>query len=716
MNREQIRNAINGRPLTDFVALEHPRQAAKDFYICPVCGSGTGKKKTPGLKLYRDTNRVICFPGQCFTEKGEDTTGALRIIWKCDETEVFRRAGYSLDNAKPEHKEHLEHKEHFEQKESKPQADYTTFYREAHEALLASPEALEYLHKRGISDESINRFNLGYCAAWKHEKAPDKAPATRRIIIPRTAATYTARRIDKPLNEYEEQFTKQVQGRQKDLFNIEALEAGETPWIVEGELDCISLLQAGAEAVIGIGATGNTGRILEEAKKHPEKVYIIALDNDPENERGQRPGQEAQAKLAQEMQAAGLVGLSIKTEGLYLGGKDANEAFTKDREALGRLIAGIEGKAQEMKRERDEERRAELEKRTGAGMLDAFLQEAKTRDFEPIPTGTLDIDRATAGGFIRRTLVLLSGAPGLGKTALAQAITENIAKTGRDCLYLNLEMDRAQLLARSLSRIAWTEYRADISPLEIMRGYAWTDEQAEGIAKAAAKYRAEIAPRMIYNPDNLTNALDSVLQAMEAETMRVKAAGREAPIICLDYLNLVDAGERDATEGLKRVIFTLKDFAKRNNTVVIAITATNRASNKAGTVEMESGRDSSAVEYSGDMMLGLSYTAIEDRRKVTYKYEDLDENGNIEIKTTTETCELETIRRMKTYAYEHGEELPPVCNEVSVKVLKNRFGEAQRRAKLIFDGRHNLFTMAYYEPPEYKGKPWKQLTALPKHE
>lgn len=703
MNREQIRNKINQKPLTDFVSLTPSKKGGKDMFNCPICGSGTGGNKSGALRLYRETNRVQCFASDCFTDRGEDTIGALRIIWHCSEAEAMRRAGYTLDDT-PEHKEYIEHKKHTEHQE---RPEYSLFYREAHEALKASPEALEYLHKRGITDESIERFNLGYCAAWKHSKAPEKAPGTKRIIIPRTKETYTARRIDKPINEYEAQYTKQVQGRQKDLFNLEALDGAGVVWICEGELDAISLYQAGACAVIGIGTTTNTGGIFEEAKKHPETVFILALDNDPPKEDGSRPGWDAQAKLSAEMQGAGLCVFPLTPEDIYQEAKDANEAYTKNPEALKAFVRCFEEAAQETKADRDEERRAELEKRTGAGMLDSFLQEVQTRDFEPIPTGIVDIDRATAGGFTRRTLVLLSGAPGLGKTCLAQAIAENIAGTGRDCLFLNLEMDRNQLLARSIARIAWTEERGDISPLEVLRGYSWTKEQAEIVSRAAAKYRAEIAPRMIYNPDGLTNALDSILSVMETETMRIKAAGRAEPIIIIDYLNLIDSGERDATEGLKRVIYGLKDFAKRYNTVVMAITATNRASNRAGTVEMESGRDTSAVEYSGDLMLGLSYTAIEDGRE--YETGECDKKGE-PIKAK---YDIDELRRLRREAYDRNEDPPHVCNEISLKVLKNRFGEPERRTKLIFDGRHNLYRMAakpFQEAKEYAEQTWNEMT------
>ena len=688
MTREEARENINRRPLTDFVPLEMSRKAGRNMYICPVCGSGTGRNGTGAFHIYPDSNRVFCYAGGCFSDKGEDTIGALRTIWHCSEAEALERAGYIIDKGTPapahqEHKKNTEHQEH----QVEAPADYSLFYRQCHEDLKASPEALEYLHKRGISDESIDRFNLGYCAAWKHSKAGEQVPPTKRIIIPRTKGTYTARRIDKPANDIEANYTKQVQGRQKDLFNLEALDGATTPIVCEGELDAISLYQAGAASVVAIGTTTNTGTILEEAKKHPQAVYILALDNDTKED-GSNPGREAQFKLAEDMTAAGLAVLNLDPAKIYREAKDANEAFVKDPERLGKVIAYLQAKAQEMKARRDEEQAEKLKERTGEGMLDNFIlsvtdQEART--FEPIPTGINAIDRALEGGFIRKTLVTLGAPPAMGKTALAQWIFENIARTGKDVLFINLEMSREQLLARSLSRIAWKYGKKDFSALEVLRGYSWTDEQRQAIINAANIYRNDIAGHFIYNPDGVTNHIDSILQAMEAETIRIKAQGKPEPLICIDYLQLIDSGERDAIEGIKTVIFKLKDFAKRNNTVVFVIVANNRASNKSGTVDMESGRDTSTIEYSGDIMLGMSYAAIEDHRK--YECGE-DKSGN----PIYAEFDLETIRRLKKEAFKAGKPIPSVCCEVSLKVIKNRFGEAERQATLIFDGKHSTFT------------------------
>ena len=71
--------------------------------------------------------------------------------------------------------------------------------------------------------------------------------------------------------------------------------------------------------------------------------------------------------------------------------------------------------------------------------------------------------------------------------------------------------------------------------------------------------------------------------------------------------------------------------------------------------------------------------------------------------------DLETIRRLKKEAQEAGKPIPSVCTEISLKVLKSRFTEAERRANLIFDGKHSTFTQIElrYKPEDFTGGGWK---------
>ena len=166
---------------------------------------------------------------------------------------------------------------------------------------------------------------------------------------------------------------------------------------------------------------------------------------------------------------------------------------------------------------------------------------------------------------------------------------------------------------------------------------------------------------------------------------------------------MIDSGERDAIQGLKNVIARLKFFAKNHDTVILLIVANNRVSNKSGVSDMEAGRDTSTIEYSGDIMLGLSYTAIEDNRK--YECGE-DKSGNPRYAE----YDLDTIRRLKREARDAGKPIPSVCNEISLKIMKSRFTEDEHRAKLIFDGKHSTFNLRAYQAdgftPYKGGTPW----------
>lgn len=327
---------------------------------------------------------------------------------------------------------------------------------------------------------------------------------------------------------------------------------------------------------------------------------------------------------------------------------------------------------------------------SGAEMIDAFLSTIQTREFEQEETGISDIDRALKGGFIRRTMVMLGAAPGLGKTLLMQWILENMAKHGHDVLYINLEMDRAQLLARSISRYTWQRENMDVDALTTLKGYQWSEEQRAAIMKTAEWYKQEIAPHFTYNPDGTTNKISNILKVMQIVTDRAKEEGRPAPLVCIDYLQLIDNENRDATEGLKNTITKLKAFAKAYGTIIFIITANNRESNKTGVTNLESGRDTSAIEYTGDYMLGLSYTVIEDGRSYCY-------GENKDHKPLYRKCDLDYIRRLKRRAKDKGEPVPPVCNAVSLKINKNRFGEAEGRVKMYLDGEHSTLRLAEYK-------------------
>lgn len=251
----------------------------------------------------------------------------------------------------------------------------------------------------------------------------------------------------------------------------------------------------------------------------------------------------------------------------------------------------------------------ETPRKTSVESFDDFIAKIQTEAYRPIPTGMPAFDRLLRGGIPRQALVVLTAAPGVGKTTLAQQIFETSAAHGTDVVFMNLEMSREQLLARSLSRLIHRQ-GGNISADDIMRGYKWTDAQRAFIEPAAARYREEIAPRMQYNP-NTGTSLTAIMAALNNAAADAKAAGKRAPVAILDYLHLITAdGREEQQELIKRAVAALKRWAIEYDTFVFVISANNRTSNSSAKISLDSARDSSSIEYTADIQISLNYRDV----------------------------------------------------------------------------------------------------------
>ena len=346
--------------------------------------------------------------------------------------------------------------------------------------------------------------------------------------------------------------------------------------------------------------------------------------------------------------------------------------------------------------------------------LEEFENEIKSHRFEPIKTEIEQLDKALQGGLRRRTLVTLAAAPGAGKTAIAQYILENMANHGHTVIYVNLEMDRAELLSRSISRISHqAKLRGavsdDLTALQVERGYKWTDQQKEIVNYSIGYYKRNIAPNFYYvtcNPENvgsIDNTLSDILAKLEKITAELKQQGKEEPLVCIDYLQFIEYdlwkyedGQRkpDNADAIKQTLKALKTFAMSHNTCVLVITANNRASNQDGRASMDSGRDTSNIEYSGDVMLSLVYTAIEEK----WKYEKgTDKSGN----TIPGIIDNEFIKNAIDYTLQQKEDYPLIAKLLSLKVVKGRSIMSRGVAKFIYDGRYFYFDQDKGTPNPY---------------
>ena len=623
--------------------LERSSRAGRNMYCCPYCGSGTGPHGTGAVKYYPNTNTWHCHA----CGMGGDVLDAYQATTGTDFNAALHDLGafigIEIDQG-PAPKGTA----------AAMPADYTEYYMRCAER-LEDPAAVSYLQGRGISLATAKEYQLGYDPEADPANAPGdisdrKRPhPVPRIIIPCSRSHYVARSIDPDTPpEYKK---PNPRGVSVDLFHKSALysDEAETVFITEGIFDALSIIEAGYDA-IALNSANNQDKLLEDLRTKPTNAkLVICLDNDT-------AGSKAAADLSAGLQALGVSFLSENLSGSF---KDPNEALTGDRAAFFKAVKAAAEKVQRLAEKTDE--------------LGLFMEKIQTVAYMPCSTGLRFFDNLLGGGVMQQSLVLLMAAPGTGKTTLAAQLGETMAEHGKPVIYFNFEMSREQMLAKALSAKL---YRAGINmtALEILQGYKWSGTQIEAMERILAQYRKENYPFIKYNPAGSSSELSELLDFLRATGEAAKASGRQAPAAIVDYLHLIKSRSGlDNQELLKTAVLGLKKYAIDYDTFVIGIIASNRISNKDGRLTLESGRDSSNLEYTGDCVLSLNYAAI-DSGKV--KTDDLEAVANLQQAT----------RR-----------------EMIIRVLKNRFGQQGRSAQVLFDAGHNIF---YGREDRYQDDGW----------
>lgn len=593
--------------------------SGKPSYICPACGNGSGRD---GTGLTEDPGR----PGKwhCFKcQFTGDVYDIADIVYHREKGESFKEARRA-DNAQNTHYTHIVHnmannpvmRDTRTEEQKQKAGEAANRYIKACASAMRGSAGEEYLTRRGFDADFIELYRMGWDAQRKG------------VVIPYPGTDYYIIRFIDPQGERKYYKPPTEQAGPEPIFNTEALKEKGPLFVMEGQFDALSVMQAGGSA-IAIGGGGQ--RKLESyAGPMPEDLIIIA-DNDAAGEQAARRIREA---LKKQNRTADIV----RPPKQY---KDANDILTGDPKLLHNLCRGFNW--------------IEWERMTKAtSRVDAFLQAVTTERYKPIETGFKPFDRITGGGLVRQSLVMLAAAPGQGKTTLAAQLFEGMAKQGQQVIFVNLEMSREQLIAKSLARHAYKMGYGDFSASDIMRGYSWTEEQAQAIKQAALDYKRDIAHNFTYaDRDETTAQLDSIMDFLRSSARQAKRAGREAPVVVVDYLHIIQTAdskgrEEEQAQAIKRSVIELKAFAIEYNTIVFAILATNREANRSKELTLYSGRDTSNIEYSADMFL-------------TLQPEEKD-----------------------------GEDNPAIL----LRMEKNRMGEMGQKAAFYFDGKHGIFTEA----------------------
>lgn len=558
--------------------------------------------------------------------------------------------------------------------------DFTDIVDRLHKQLLESPEGMKYFLDRGLSEDTIKRFKLGYepkgmNEAFKdypelqnkkigdsHEKAEcyqyfiptfnDEGVCT--YILSRRNDTLANQKIEEgkinyKVDDFRKLKAKNLTGVPTTIYNFDDAMKNDYVFITEGWCDALSLETLGYSSIAlnSVSGVNSFIRKIQNVKDYQSKYYIIALDKD-------KSGVEARAKLEKE-----LVKLKCKVKHLYPEGesiKDVNEMLLDRaddlKDAISNIFVTIEQEKEDL-----------LTKKTCYAYLDKFLKKCiDNRSKKLLSTGYKKLDKALGGG-IYNSLYVIGGISGLGKTAITLNICENLAKQGKDILYISLELSQDELMSRSVSRFIRETVDKRFTPIDypsymdIKNGNF--DENSSYFIEGFEEY-SKIAKRITIEETNFNYNTEKIRE----DIINHKMITGKAPVVVVDYLQVLPC-LKDYGDDKKNIDFNiteLKRISRDFDTPVFVISAVNRGNYKKQ-IGFEGFKASGGIEYTADVVIGLQYSFMSD----TLGKSD---------------SEIELLDREAKSKYPR---------EMQTVILKNRNGSVGEYTDFIYEPKHNYF-------------------------
>lgn len=281
----------------------------------------------------------------------------------------------------------------------------------------------------------------------------------------------------------------------------------------------------------------------------------------------------------------------------------------------------VKDKAYSLDSEEDAIRYAETQifnlsqKDKNEGLVDLAEETARTMNkiskrysnpetFKGLPTGFKQFDRLT-NGLHGGELIVLAARPGVGKSALAMNIVENVAKQGKTVAVFSLEMSNEQLMERMLSGMSTV-------PLEYIKSGQFPNGDSD-LDKLRIAQDVISSTMHLYGND-FANIRPSEIAS---QCRRQKALGG-LDLVVIDYIQLMtgdvkrtfmDSNRQTEVANITR---SLKLMAKELNVPVIALSQLKRDAEirnikgekgSSGEPVLSDLRESGAIEQDADIVL-----------------------------------------------------------------------------------------------------------------
>lgn len=379
--------------------------------------------------------------------------------------------------------------------------------------------------------------------------------------------------------------------------------------LAEGYATAAKIYQLTGRPVIATMTCGNLESVAKAIKdKFNSARIIVAADNDKKTELEKRinPGLDKARELVKKGLAVGVAAPEFEnaTDGTDWDDYALRYGVEKTTQVITCLITEQSLTLIEREELKD------FEQVTVAYTLNGFMERVeKRRKKGAIQTGFEGFDRLLDGG-LYTGLYTLGAVSSLGKTTFFLQIADNIAKSGHEILIISLEMARDELIAKSLSRISLqksiNKYKSPCyakTTRDVLQG-RFNNKYESDIIEQAIKEYFEVGQKI-----RIIEAVgDFSVTGIRKEVEKYEKKGKELPVVVIDYLQILAPYNVKMTDkqNIDANIRELKRISRDFDIPVLGISSFNR-DNYNNPVGMASFKESGAIEYSSDVLIGMQY-------------------------------------------------------------------------------------------------------------
>lgn len=445
----------------------------------------------------------------------------------------------------------------------------------------------------GLTRDILDRFKASV-RMWKN---PDdlKRPSIEVLYIPFENGRYTAIESNGEIHR---------KGALLPFNDSALLQSEKVVFLTRDELEALAIISMGYESVAVAGSSSDS--VIEALKLGKINTPIVLCS-------GMRDGLE---KRGEDEIEESLKQRGIPYHRLYSCPSD-NSLFSLYREDCEKLAEILEQENREAKESLERIRAENWQKIKGssvASYLDTFRERVRNGSGQGvcIPTGFPALDTLLDGG-LYAGLYVIGAVSSLGKTSFCIQLADQIAKSGKPVLYFSLEMSKDEIISKSISRLTFIDSRfkrlnVDNREAKTTRGIlvgslyeGYSRSELDLIERCVKEYETFSQRLFIYEG---VGEIDSAAIARILKEF-VIATGL-CPVVIVDYLQIMSPKDVRLSDkqNIDQSVLDLKRLSRDYSIPIVGISSFNRE-NYTNPVDYSSFKESGAIEYSSDVLLGL---------------------------------------------------------------------------------------------------------------